>query len=134
MLQDTDLFTQLEKWLTIGDVLPTVKWEEAPSPDERYTVGVTWKFRSERVGEATFIIEPVFGTDDFRLFWLHLAFKDDWQNKGLYSTIVEQMSKPLLRYGIIETVANPTDKEAERRLASQGFAWVGNAFTLDHRS
>jgi hypothetical protein len=131
---DLELFDKLPEWLTIGDVLAYVEWSESPTPDERYDVKVEWKFRGEPVGEASIIIEPIFETDEFRFFWRGLRFIDEWQKKGLYSEIVKQLPPKALKYGIVETVAAPWDKEAERRLASQGFEWRGFEFVLDFRA
>lgn len=133
MLKDTDFFDKLEQWVTIGDVLPTVTWQEAVGPDERYEVHIVWKFRDKQVGIADIIIEPLLD-DTFRFYWVYLSFADEWQNKGLYSTLIEQLPPNLLKYGIVEIVATPQDKEAERRLASKGFQWRGPLFVLDHRS
>jgi hypothetical protein len=131
MLQDTDFFEKLEAWLTLGDVLPGVDWSESPSPDERYNVLVEWRFRGRVVGNAQFVIEPVFDSDHYRLFWIGLRFIEEWQQKGLYTEIVKSLSNPLPSYNVVEVVAAPWDKEAERRLASQGFEWRDNRFVLD---
>lgn len=131
MLQDTDFFTKLEQWSTLGDVLPEVVWVESASPDERYEVAILWRFRGQAVGKASFVIEPILGSDDFRLFWIDLQFASDWQGKGLFTTIVETYATHMLSYGVVETVATPMDHEAERRLATQGFEWRGPQFVLD---
>jgi hypothetical protein len=132
MLQDTDFFTQLERWSTLGDVLPSVHWVESVSPDERYEIAIEWKFRSKTVGTAYFIIEPIIeDPGHFRLYWVSLQFTEDWQAKGLYTTIVNSFSPNMLRYGVIECVATPTDKIAEARLAAGGFEWRGQSFVLD---
>jgi hypothetical protein len=130
MLQDTDFFTNLETPLTIGDVLPTVVWSESVSPDERYLVTIVWRFRGDKVGEGTFVIEPILDSEQFRVYWVHLGFIEDWQAKGLYSTIVEQLSPYLYSHGIVEVWATPWNKEAEGVLASRGFAWRGPEFVL----
>lgn len=131
MLQDTDLFDKLPELSNVGgDVHATVEWTESVSPDERYEVLVSWRFRGELVGAAKYVIEPVFGTEAFKLYWVHLEFKEEWQDKGLYSTLVKNY-RLLPTYGINTIVASPSNKEAERRLASAGFGWVGPEFVLD---
>lgn len=133
MLQDTDMFDKLEGWLTMGDVLPTVDWHESVSPDERYEVNVLWRFRNARVGEAQFFIEPILNSDEYRIYWVNLRFIEEWQNKGLYADIVGQLPAGMLPYGVVEVYATPWDKEAERRLAAEGFEWRGTEFVLDFR-
>lgn len=133
MLQDTDLFERLADLSNVGgDVSCSVEWAESPSPDERYDVNLTWAYRHKTVGTGHYIIEPKFNSDEFRLFWVHLEFIEDWQDKGLYTTLVKSYAA-LPAYGITEVVATPWDKEAERRLSSEGFAWVGHEFVLDLR-
>jgi hypothetical protein len=132
MLQDTDFFDKLAQFSTVGEDVPvTIEWEESPSADERYSITMQWRFRKEKVGEAYYVIEPIFGTDELRLFWINLEFIEDWQDKGLYSTLVKNYKADLPRYGITEVVTVLGTKESERRLASQGFAWVGDQFVLD---
>lgn len=132
MLQDTDFFDKLAKFSEVGaDVLCVVEHQESVSPDERYDVNLTWKFRGSVMGRSKYIIEPI--GDEYQLFWLHLEFVQEWQNKGLYTTLVKNYSVSLPPYGIVRVVAMPEDKEAESRLASQGFAWVGHEFALDLR-
>lgn len=132
MLQDTDFFTRLEEWCTLGDVLPKVAWFESVSPDERYEVLIEWRFRGKSVGTGQFIIEPIIEQPGkFRLYWISLQFVEEWQAKGLYTTIVNVFASNMMRYGVIEVVATPTDKIAEQRLAAGGFEWRGHSFVLD---
>jgi hypothetical protein len=130
MLQDTDFFDKLAQWSTLGDVHAHVEWAESPSPDERYDVTVTWRYRSSKVGEGRYVIEPVVGTDEYRLFWTSLAFIDEWQAKGLYTELVKLYASYMPAYHIAGVATVPWDKEAERRLASQGFEWVDHDFYL----
>lgn len=134
MLQDTDFFKRFEALSTLGDVHAQVEWEESPSPDERYQVIITWRFRSKRVGEASIVIEPVLGTDEFRLFWVWLSWEEDWRDKGLYSELLKSYVGELPTYGVTSIVASPRDKQAETILASQGFEWVGHEFVADLRA
>jgi hypothetical protein len=132
MLQDTDFFDKLPELSNVGgDVHAEVEWSESPSPDERYQIKMRWTFRGKTVGGASYVIEPILGTDEFRLYWITLEFVDDWQNKGLYKTLVRNYAGVVNEYGITEIIAQPLDMEAERRLASMGFAWRGNFFSLD---
>ena len=129
---DHDLFKHLEEWSSLGDVLATVTWEELPSPDERYSVTLEWRFRSEHVGNGHFIIHPVeLDEKHMRLYWDGLVFTDEWQGKGIYSNLVKQYAPRMLPYGVIGVVTTPWNAEAESRLASQGFEWVGHEFVLD---
>lgn len=113
-----------------GDVHASLTWSESVSPDERYDVLIEWRFRGDLVGSGHYVIEPVLNTDDYRLYWIALSFIDDWQDKGLYTTLVGRY-RMLAQYGIKTISATPLDKEAERRLASQGFEWVEHEFVLD---
>lgn len=132
MLQDTDLFDKLLELSNVGgDVHAELTWSESVSPDERYDVSILWRYRSDTVGLANYVIEPVLNTDgEYRLYWIALQFNDDWQDKGLYTTLVNQY-RVLPQYGIKTIAATPWTKEAETRLASQGFEWVDHEFILD---
>jgi RimJ/RimL family protein N-acetyltransferase len=134
MLLDTDLFDNLAEWVTMGDVHATVNWYETPSQDERYTIRIDWRYQSKIVGYANIIIEPIFGTDEFRLLWEDLRWVEDWQGKGLYTELVQTMFAHMPRYGIVEIVAAPADPQAERILASRGFEWCDYKFALDLRA
>jgi RimJ/RimL family protein N-acetyltransferase len=131
---DTGLFDNFAEWVTMGDVQATVDWHETPSMDERYTIRIDWRYASKIVGYANIIIEPIFGTDEFRLLWEDLRWVEDWQRKGLYTELVQTMLAHLPRYGIMEIVAAPASPDAERILASRGFKWVAHNFTLDLRA
>lgn len=131
---DTALFDNLAEWVTMGDVSATVDWYETPSADERYTIRIDWRYQSKVVGYANIIIEPIFGSDEFRLLWEDLRWVADWQGKGLYTELVQTMFAHMPSYGIMEIVAAPVDPQAERILASRGFAWTDNMFKLDLRA
>lgn len=126
-----DLFKHLEEWTSIGDVLATVTWREIPGPDERYDVDIVWRFRGDKIGTGHYVILPVFGTDEHRLYWDGLVFVPEWQGKDLYTNLVKSYAERMQPYGIVGVVAAPQDTEAERRLASQGFVWDGTEFVLD---
>lgn len=130
MLQDTDFFEKLEVKSSLGDVLAHVEWSESVSPDERYDVHIDWRFRGKLVGNGNYVIEPVVGTDKFRLYWIALQFAPEWQAKGLYTELVKLYANFMPIYDIAGVAATPWDKDAERRLASQGFAWDGHDFYL----
>lgn len=131
MLQDTDLFDKLPELSNVGgDVHATVQWTESVSPDERYEITLIWRFRGKIVGDGWYVIEPIVNSDKFRLYWVNLRFIEEWQDKGLYTTLVKNL-RTLPAYGINTIAATPADKDAEARLASQGFRWIGHEFVLD---
>jgi hypothetical protein len=136
MLHDTDFFDKLPEWTTLGgDVAVTVEWEEAAGPDERYDIALTWHYKRQRLGDARFSIEQRFDPDTqqpfYRVFWQHLEFADNFQDKGFYATLMAGVRANLPRYGISEVQAAPLSKEAERRLITQGFEWRGHEFVVD---
>lgn len=131
MLQGSPMFDKLDDWLSVSDVQATTTCAATPSPDERYSLDIVWRFRSKQIGHASVIIEPVFGTDEFRFLWVILEWVEDWQNKGLYSELVEALTDKLPAYGVTSFVAAPRDSTAEAILASAGFEWVDNSFKLD---
>lgn len=131
---DTELFDNLAEWVSMGDVIAQVNWSTKPAQDERYTIRIDWRYQSKIVGYANITIEPIFGTDEFRLLWEDLQWVEDWQRKGLYTELVERMFVHMPRYGIAEIVAAPADAQAEQVLASRGFKWANHNFTLDLRA
>lgn len=132
MLQDSDFFDKLPEWMNIGeDVRIDLRWEESPSPDERYAVSATWQYQGEQIGDAQYVIEPIFGTDEFRLWWVSLRFDEAHQRQGYYTRLMDTFVTHMPVYGITEIVAVPWDKDSEKALASRGFKWRGNVFVAD---
>lgn len=128
---DPAFFDGLNEWSTLGDALATSTWSESVSPDERYDVTITWKYRGHEMGKAELTVEPILDTDKYRLFWKGLTLDPEWQNQGVYTNLVDRFATSMPRFGVVEVIATPWDKEAERRLASRGFKWRGNVFVLD---
>lgn len=130
MLQDTDFFKQFPGWSSIGDVHARVEWSESPTPDERYTVFTTWRFRSKIIGSSEIIIEPVLNTDEFRVLWINIEFVSEWRDKGLYSLLVQAYMDNMPAYGVTSFVGAPVDKTAEAIYKATGFEWEGFSFVL----
>lgn len=132
MLQDTDFFDKLPEWSTFGDVHATVKWEESPSPDERYSVRVEWTFRSQYVGGADIVIEPVVGEDAYNVLWMNIEFSNEWQDKRLYSQYLLGWIANARRYKLKTMSGAPRDKKAEVIYRASGFEWTEyKGFALD---
>lgn len=130
MLQDTDFFNKLPEWSSFGDVRAHVEWEESPSPDERYTIKIEWRFRSEYVGRAQIIIEPI--EDEFQLVWVNIEFVDKWQGKGLYTEYLKAWIDHGPKYGVVAMVGPPLNKRAETIYRASGFEWTERGeFRLD---
>lgn len=131
MLQDTDFFDKLPEWSSVGDVQASIKWEESPSPDERYTVSVEFRFRSKLAGWAQFVIEPIFGTDAFNVLWLDIEFTEEWRDKRLYSLWLSKWIEIAPRYNIVQFIGPPRNKTAETIYKASGFEWKPTGLTLD---
>lgn len=132
MLQDTDFFDKLAEFSMFGDVHAEVQWEESPSPDERYSVRVEWRFRSEYVGKAEIVIEPVMGEDGFNVFWMNIEFASKWQDKGLYTQYLLGWIANARQYKLLTMGGAPRDKKAEVIYRASGFEWdAAKGFVLD---
>lgn len=132
MLQDSDFFERLEGWMNIGeDVRVILKWEESPSPDERYAVNIEWRYQGEQLGLANYVIEPILGTDELRVVWINLNFAERFQRQGFYTTLINACIDNMPRYGVTEIQTAPLNKDAETALASRGFKWRNNVFVAD---
>lgn len=131
MLKDTDFFTELAKWSTLGDVHAQVEWREEVSPDERYVVEISWRYRSRLVGSSKIGIHPILNTDEFEVFWVNIEFTDEWRDKNLYSELVKAYMDHMPDYGITRFIGAPSDKTAEGIYKATGFEWTGTAFALD---
>jgi hypothetical protein len=131
MLQDTDFFDKMEEWSSFGDVLATVKWEESPSPDERYRIDVDFRFRGDRIGFADVTLEPIFGIDQFNVVWRNIEFVPEWQNKNLYTQWLAQWIIHGPAYGITRMSGAPVDVKAEAIYMASGFEWTPRGFELD---
>lgn len=131
MLQDTDFFEKLPGWLAIGDVHVQIQWEESPGLDERYDVGLTYRFRGKAIGHANLIIAPVVGVDEYMINWGSLEFVEEWQDKGLFSQTLAAWVDNGPRYGVTSIMAGPRDKEVEAIFAASGFEWGPRGFVVD---
>ena len=130
MLKDTDLFDKLPELITFGDVLGTIEWTENAGP-ESYTVNMTWRFRSKRVGRASTTFSKLPPTDDYQVLWNVLEFSEDHQGKGLYSLLLKTLSEELPEYGIVKFAAAPLDKTAEGIFKASGWEWTDLGLTAD---